>query len=280
MNIYVENWHNCHYEVIESCMILLPKKLGFDSSKSMFFLKVYPDKSFQKYITNRFPGNLQIIDTKPSITFDYEIYCTFYPNENPESQHIFNKNTYAISHRVLPHSINNPNIFFLKPLSNCDRYFIPSLLPPINKVKTKFPVFAVQGNITESRRNYKSLIPLLNKYKDRQFIIKFIGRGIMPVYLIPYMDKLVLCLNLDFINYHQSFNDVYAILPLIDDTFTHSYYTTSLTSSISYGKGYDLRFICSKKLKDIYMLDNSITYSNQDEMNDAFGQALDMFESV
>jgi hypothetical protein len=280
MNIYIENWHNYHYEVIESCMILIPKKLGLEVNDFNFFLKVYTDESFNKYITNKYPDNVSLIYTKPTINFDYEIYCTFYPNENQDSEYVFAKNQHVVSHRVLPHIIHNPHIFFLSPLCNCDRYFIPTILPPIAKIKTKFPVFAVQGNITEARRNYKSLIPIFQTYKHRQFIIKFIGRGSMPVYLIPFMDKIVTCLNLNFIEYHEKFNDVYAILPLIDDTFNHSYYTTSLTSSISYGKGYDLRFICSKMLKDIYMLDNAITYSNQDEMVEAFGQALDMFESV
>lgn len=34
--------------------------------------------------------------------------------------------------------------------------------------------------------------------------------------------------NLNFIEYHKAFEDVYVILALIDDTFKHNYFTTKL----------------------------------------------------
>lgn len=280
MNIYIDNNYNFHYEVIESCMTFIPKKLGINLNDIKFFLQIYSNENFNQYITKKYQNSIEVVNTKPDINFDYEIYCTFYPNTNPESEHVFAKNQYVVSHRVLPHITNNPHIFFLTPLCKSEQYFIPTQLPNILKIKTKLPIFAIQGNITEDRRNYKSLIPIFQAYKHRQFVVKFIGRGFMPIYLMPYMDKIAMCLNLSFTEYHEQFNDVYAILPLIDDSFKHSYYTTTLTSSISYGKSYNLRFICSKNLKDIYSLDDAISYSSQEEMIEAFGKALDEFQPV
>jgi hypothetical protein len=274
MNIYVDNNAHFHYEVIESCFTILLDKLGLSKDRQIY-LKIVFDHEFKSYITSKYPSII-FVSSKPDIEFKYEIYCTFYP-DSPNNIYNFKSNQIFISHRYKPQIHDISNIYFLTALCNSDRYIIPSMLPSITKIKTSIPIFAVQGNITEARRNYRSLIPIFNEFKDIPFYIKFIGRGYLPHYLHEFKDKIIVENDLPFLKYHNAFYNVYNLLTLIDDTFKHTYYTENLTSSISYGIAYDIPFICSTKLKEIYSLTKCLSYSSQAEFNSVFKQALDMF---
>jgi hypothetical protein len=148
------------------------------------------------------------------------------------------------------------------------------MLPKIDNKKTKTPIFAIQGNIDDKRRNYKSLIGIFEKYRNRDFKIKLIGKGEIPPYLLPYKNKIILEANHSFENYHKCFEDVYVLLALIDDTFEHSYFDNQLTSSISYSIGYDIPLLCHKTLNNIYKLKNAIEYENQSEFERHFGNLI------
>ena len=187
------------------------------------------------------------------------------------------KNVFYISHDAIKDLALYKNVYFLTPLAKSPKYILPCILPSITKIKSTIPIFIIQGNIEEKRRNYKSLIPIFEKYKNNDFIIKIVGRGKLPNYLKPYIKKIVIKSNLDFINFHKQFSDVFCILPLIDDSFKHKYFTSKYTSTISYGLAYNLTFLCHSKLKKIYPIKKYKTYSNQDEMTEQFGVLLNNF---
>lgn len=274
MNIYVENSVWWHTEIIESLFTILLAKFGIDTSNMTVYLKIEPNDELQSYLTNKY-SNIILVKAKPELLFAYEIYATFYP-EDIDS--VSKKSTCIyISHRVDEVLTDISNVYYLTPLCGNNKYIIPSMLPEITRIKTAMPIFVVQGNITEGRRNYRSLLPIFEAYKDVPFKIKFIGRGQLPHYLYPYANKIVLKRDLPFLQYHHAFADAFGILTLIDDTFNHGYYESQLTSSISYGIGYNLLFIASNRLKDIYGLEKCIPYSSQAEMVSGFKKAIDMF---
>lgn len=282
INIKIINAHTYHYEIIESIMtVFLTDILKIHPyRKKQIFLYIKENASFINYIHKRFLKNPYYkLLINPPFTFKPKIRVTININlykENEKSirtQH----NMFYISHDAVPELVKYRNVFFLTPLAKTRRYLLPLILPPINKIKSQIPIFIIQGKIEEKRRDYRSLIPIFEKYKDRQFQIKIVGKGRLPTYLKPYEDKIILKNNLNFIDYHKEFNDVFCILPLIDDYFEHKYFKNKYSSSISYGLGYNLMFLCHTKLKKIYPLKKSKTYSTQEEMTTQFGVLLDEF---
>ena len=68
-------------------------------------------------------------------------------------------------------------------------------------------------------------------------------------------------------------------MPLIIRKTHYDYYYRKLTSSISYGIGYKLKFFIDKNLNDIYNLDKNDTYIFNDltDVVDAFEKSLEDF---
>lgn len=142
------------------------------------------------------------------------------------------------------------------------------------KIKTNIPIFVIQGSI-EHRRNSKLLVNILSNNYDYNFIIKIICKSEkIPDCLSIYKDKIQLKSNLDFIDFHTEFLDCYCILPLISKNTHNQYYTTKLTSSINYAKGYDLKCLIDKDLQDIYKLKNSYVHNNENDIVSVFNKAL------
>lgn len=93
--------------------------------------------------------------------------------------------------------------------------------------------------------------------------------------LLPFASRINFCANLEFIQYHLAFANVDVLCPLVDDTFKHDYFTDKLTSSVSYGMGYNLYFVCHEKLQSIYGLKNCFVYTDPTtDMMDAFERAF------
>ena len=303
--ILITNLYPGHLEVIESIIIkFLPNICNIKHCNidiELFDYSKIEDKSkkpddFIIYLKNKYKN---VSFQKRNIEYDYIIDNTaigsksptqilkgnaithtkdFLKGNYPKNKNIIisdSKKHYYISHRIEKKFFKDiPNIYYLTPLCKSKKYFIPSILPEINKKTTKKLICAIQGNLLIKSRNFKSLIPLLDTYDN--FYIKLIGRGCIPDCLKKYTKRIIMSNNLEWNDYHKSFEDVYCILPLIDDTFTHNYFTTSLTSSISYAEGYNLKCFYYKKLHDIYKIENSIVYDS-DNMVEQFQKVIDSF---
>ena len=105
------------------------------------------------------------------------------------------------------------------------------------------------------------------------------GRGKIPNELKKYNDKLIFKRYYRFVDFHKEFLDTFCILPLIDDSFQHNYFNNTLTSSISYGLGYNLLFLCHTKLKNIYKLKKCINYDLNNSICKQFYNCLLYFKN-
>lgn len=278
LKILIINKVNYHYEILESLFTIFLKKI-FPSklfNEYEIYMFIYKNTEYENYILSKYKNIIFLKDTK-NLKFDIEIYATTYPKHIKDIKNDSYK--YYISHRVDKELSEFKNVFFLTPLCLSDKYIIPTTLPEIIKKETKIPIFCIQGNIDEKRRNFKSLIPIFENFKNRTFRIKIIGKGDLPSYLLKYKNKIILENNHDFLKYHECFDDVYILMTLIDDTFEHNYFTNQLTSSVTYGISYNIPLLIFSKLNDIYKdeLKNSIVYNNQNEMNLQFKNLLNKF---
>ena len=164
-------------------------------------------------------------------------------------------------------------MFFLTPLAN--NYIIADKLPYCEyKKKINIPIYVIQGNITSSRRYYKLLEKILDENYNYNFEIKLLGKGNLPEELKKYSDKIILLNNLNFVDYHREFLDVYCILPLITKKTHPQYYDYKLTSTINYCIGYNLKCIIDKDLQKIYNLNNVEIFNNENDIVNTFKKTL------
>ena len=199
--------------------------------------------------------------------------CTIY--ENTYTNFDPNSNIKYISHRVTPKFQNNPNVFYLTCLSP-KNVFTADILPYTTIRSTK-PVYIIQGNLQTSRRNYHLLTKILDGKYKYDFEIRMVGRGTLPQILDKYKSRINLQNNLNFVDYHKQFLDGYCILPLITKKTHPQYYSTTLTSSINYIKGYNLKSIIDKDLQNIYQLKNTYIFDNIEDVQSIFAKSLEDF---
>lgn len=271
-NVFINNVWTCHFEIIESIFtIFIPKILPHAIYRVYIRLKRPGNEDFQTYITEKY-DHCSFVEEKPTdITFDAEIEATFYERMLPVQPDV-----YYIAHEVTDKLLAHDKIYFLTPLCGAPaRWFLPTILPAVTRIRSHRIVLLIQGNLTPKRRNYRSLIPMLETVHE--ISIKIMGwGGNLPACLLPYADRIDFKPNLPFRAYHEQLADVDYILPLIDDSFEHSYFRNKLTSSISYGRAYGLGFICHPRLKEIYDLpDPCYTYTDPQGLAWAASQAVE-----
>lgn len=269
MIIYIENNYHAHYEIIESvlhhipfiCKTILPKD-------TQIFLKIQPEVSFIDYITHKYL-NVKIVDdfSKPQ-EFDFYINCTF--NQLIDKSVDFDMVTldpqkhFYIAHVIYPYLRKKKNVYFLTPISLVPRNFSCTYLPFVDrpKMKTDIPIFVVGGIINHYSRNYHMLKLLLDTPTKYPYKIKLLGKS--PNHSVPfgpeYNDRLIYCLNYNFIQYHQEFLDVYCMLPCINPETNPDYYTKKISSTINYIKGYQLKSIVDDQLQSIHQLEKAYVY--------------------
>ncbi|ADO67295.1 hypothetical protein crov262 [Cafeteria roenbergensis virus] len=257
-----------HYEIIETLIVKYQEII----KNKVDIIKVHcKDNKLKQYLKQKYPKVL-FVNSK---VFDYYINATFYPTELKNIINLDKSKYFYISHRVDSKCLEHSNIFYLTPLSK-KNYLSFDILPfKENKKLASIPIYAVQGNLNYGRRNYNLLIKILEETFDKNFKIKLIGRGELPKELLPYKNKIILKNNLNFIDFHKEFLDVYGILPLISKKTHPQYYTNQLTSTINYAKAYNLKAIIDKDLQDIYQLENAEVYTGDIVM--AFKKSLDNF---
>lgn len=270
--LLIGNFHNFHYEIIETAIVKYYDILEIKEDPSIIiYLHINNNLSFKQYISDKYPkiniGNIK--------KYDYFINCTIYDayynklNKCPTYKYI--------SHEVTDRLRLHPNVYFLTDLSK-SRFISADILPYSEYKKiSSIPIYVIQGNLNQGRRNLKLLIKLFQSTYIYKFIIKLIGRGSLPKELEEYKDKIVLKNNLDFIDYHKEFVDAYCILPLISKKTHSQYYTMKLTSSINYAKGYKLKCLIDKDLQDIYNLQDTEVYNDINDISVAFNKTLEEF---
>lgn len=282
VNIVIINLTYGHLEIMESIIHKYKEIIGQhipSSNISLFLvLKDDIDISFKSYIKSKYP---RILFYRPK-DIDYIINVNFYPKpKNLEGlSKLDPKRNFFISHRVFEEREHYPNIFFLTPLA-LKNVISANILPFSNqeKITTDIPIYAIQGHFSIIRRDYNLLKIILKSKFDYQYKIKLIGRGEIPKMAIANPDKFIVCQNKDFYDFHQEFNDCYAIFTLLSRKRNKKYYKSSLTSTINYAEAYNLKCIIDKELQDIYKLSNAQVYHKPRDIVHAFERTLKYFYS-
>ena len=273
--LLIQNYgHNYHYEIIESVIVKYFIILNIDKTIPIdIYLHISHNDSFQKYIQQKYPH----VKFKNIKKFDYYIHCTVYDRDFKNLD--VNPNKKYISHEITERLHRHPNVVFLPPLAK-KNFFYANVLPfSEKKKKTKIPIYIIQGNLNQNRRDWSLLTKILDKTYKYKFFIKLIGRGRGPPALRKYKDKIILKNNLNFIDFHKEFLDGYCILPLSSKHFGRCpfYYTTKLTSTINYALGYKLKCLIDRDLQDIYNLKDVEIFNDMNDITIAFEKTLETF---
>ena len=253
MKILIENLVNFHYEIIETIINKYDILLNIVKKKNdIIILNIIKNDSFISYILSKYK-NIKLCTINDS-DYDYFINCTIYEKNLNE---IIKDNKYIyIAHEITENLKKHENVYFLTPLCNTNKFFYADILPYSEQKKiNQVPIFIIQGNLTDKRRNYNLLDKILDYQNELKFYIKIIGKGSIDSKYKKYT-KLIIKENLNFQDYHKEFLDAYCIIPLITKQSHSQYYKNKLTSSINYGKAYNLKFLIDKNLQDIYNLSN------------------------
>lgn len=321
--IYFDNFdYEYHFEISFAFLFYFDRK---HQHKVKFYFHPNFINKVRKEILSRFPFFEERIRIKIPDRYDLRLILTVYQRKDMKSIETLKnrKDTLMIAHEYHPDFNEFQNIIYLTPIiyhlnpKPKNKFLFPSEFPyPETKPNfQKPPIFLIQGNIQSKRRNYRSLIPVLEHYSITnsqpntsvkptiQFKIMILGRGNLPEYLQPYQNQIILKPNLNDHEYHQAIQEATFILPLVDHTYQHKYFKKKLTSSMTYGIGFGLRFVIFDKLAQAYQINNQYLYystittnpnqtpntnqnttnPNQDRMNNvnllpAFQEALKDFQ--
>ena len=146
-------------------------------------------------------------------------------------------------------------------------------------MSTDIPIYVIQGNFSEIRRDYNLLKIILKNNFKYDYRIKLVGRGNIPKVALSFPKKFIICQNKNFIDFHQQFHDCYCIMTLITRKRNKKYYKSTLTSTINYARGYNLKCLIDRQLQDIYHLPNAQVYNKPRDIVHAFERTLQYFYS-
>ena len=266
--LYIDNNISAHYEIIESIIVKYKCIIG-NMNIQTICLKFKPNLEFKDYIMKKYPN---VKFGKP-MRYHYYIGVTLYPEEYITISKKDRTTHFYISHRVDDVFNGAKNIFYLSPLSTYN-VFQADVLPfskEKNQKQNAIPIYIVQGDI--QKRNLRLLEKILETEYPHDYRIKIVGKGTVPPQFEKY-DKLILCKNYGWEQYHKEFLDCYCIIPLIlKDTHIH-YYTHTLTSTINYARGYELKCLIDADLQNIYNLKDVELFNDETDICKAFEQTL------
>jgi len=287
MIIVIDNLnYGFHFEIIESIIQKYDFILKIQNNPiNKIYLENIESPEYIKYINKIYPS----IKINQNIDiYDYKIFSTFYYKELDKYITQINKSSkyFFICHEVNDNLKKYKNVFYLTPLCNTNNFIYADILPKINQNiyqksnENNIPIYIIQGRIGTLRRNPKLLYNILSQSYNYNYKIKIIGRGDLPKILEPFKDKIIFKKDLDFEDYHDEFNDVYCILPLITKKTHPQYYKDKLTSSISYAKAYKCKCLIDKDLQEIYQLNNVEVFNDENDITNAFMKTLkDFYDS-
>ena len=273
--LFINNCSNeSHFEIIES-IILKYKQIFKITHDCQIYLNV-KDNIYKTYIKKKYNH----IILKKINNYDYFIECTFYPKDINKNYKNLSNHVY-ICHEFNNETLNKNNIFYLTPLSN-KNYISTNILPYSNiKIKPNYPIYVIQGSLIPLRRDINLLLKILNDESlcNLNFKIKILGKNISSLIMNhKNKHKLIIKKNLNFIDYHKQFSDVYCIMTLISKSQNPQYYKNKLTSSINYALGYNLKCLIDINLYKIYKLENSYIYNNDNDFLDIFKKSIFNFQ--
>ena len=292
----------CHLEVIESAIYyrdIITKQKKLDSDRIILRLRVFQDE-YPDYIKSIIPGieiqyhdpeldpdasEAEIIDKKKKQKYfgayykglcdtfqgkpneiDYQIHITSNEWNLPKAQH--QRGQYYICHQVSEITKQYENVYHLTPINGTNRYFIADQLPYVDKINPcqGAPIYLALGKL--GWRDMDTLVNILECPLD--FKVKVLTRDPMPSFLKKYNDKLIYKNIPKFLGFHREILDCSGILTLTKNepgNLSKKYYTNTLTSSISYGIAYGLKFIIDEDLYRIYSkhINNAETYTAGDK---------------
>lgn len=242
------------------------------------------NQDINKIIQNPTPGEIRIFLTIPGCEFN-----------KPE---IFNwPNTYYILHNYKAKILTPSNVFYLAPHCQAklpNNYFIPDILPFSIK-SVSYPDRPQQVPITDGawiliqgrlNRRVPALIKLIMKYIIATTSIQS-QPSINLVILTKSNDVILqspsnvhIKTNTNFWDFHQWSAKCNIIATLVSPQTHNSYYNSKLTSSISYGIAYKMRFLIDTDLYNIYspLLSNNIINNSPREPQD-FGNNCFTYKS-
>jgi len=247
---------------------------------------------FSDIIINEITTTETKTETKPSKPYfeqtgenDLQIVLTIPGDELADLSIFARENTYYILHNYVPWPIagrHPSNIFYLAPHCKAEtlNYFIPDILPfspksvsagfqPLvptdsnNDANGESNAILVQGSM--HRRDPRLLIELarsvINNSQTNKLIILTRSTNIR----LPRHPRIRIVHKADFWDFHQTAAQCNIIATLVSLATHPKYYNSKLTSSISYGLGYNMRFLIDSKLACIYGLDSptNIIYDNK-----------------
>ena len=299
----------CHLEVIESVIYyrdIITKQKKLDSDRIILRLRVFQDeyadyiksiipnieiqyhdaeldpdgseaeiidkKKKEKYFSAPYKGSCDILQGKPN-EIDYQIHITANQWDLEKAQH--QRGQYYICHQVSEITKQYENVYHLTPINGTNRYFIHDQLPYVDKINPcqGAPIYLALGAL--SWRDMDTLVNILECPLD--FKVKVLTRDPMPPCLKKYNDKLIYKNIPQFLEFHREILDCSGILTLTKNEQgnpSQRYYTNTLTSSITYGVAYDLKFIIDEDLYRIYSkhINNADTYTAGDK--ESLNQAI------
>lgn len=310
-----------HYEIIESCIIKIHEIFDYEifnrnKVNIEFVIQYYSESSFEMYLLEKYKDKIDItfigIESKflyinlpiNDIKYDYVLYITtslYYLKElmkKVKNKSRFICHDFSICHDYVQDFFTDfnscdeslemykKNVIFLTPIAKNFKNLVCDTLPfTENKKKNQLPIYVIQGNLDERRRDFELIKKLLDKcdlsINNLPFKIKLVGRGSLPCILnkVEYEKYLICKSDLNFIDYHKEFLDAYCILTLISKEMYPQYYEKRLTSSINYGRAYKLYFLMDEELNDIYKEEKAFTYNSKsfDSFYGKFQDSLNNF---
>ena len=270
--LFIRNTVRHHCEVIES--VIVKYKNIIKNKVDEIYLGLIPNllwnSQFKDYIKNKYP-NVKLSVPK---NYDYFIEVTTKKNKIITES----KNYFYIIHELRPNIDTFSNVFGLSPLF---RNYIYADLLPLNeniKMNKDYPIYLIQGNKDPKRRNFLLLDKILENIYDFKFKIRWAGSGELDKKYDLFKKKgLLEETRGNFLDYHQNFLDGYCIIPLTLKKTQPQYYSSKLTSTINYAKGYNLKCLIDKDLQDIYKLSNVEIFNDENDIVDRFRKTLEDF---
>ena len=217
---------------------------------------------------------------------DLQIVLTIPGDELADLSIFTRENTYYILHNYIPWPITGvhpDNVFYLPPHCKTEtlNYFIPDILPFSSKSVSADCQTLVHTDSTGDDANSESIVILVQgsiHRRDPRLLIE-LARSVItntrPDKLIiltrstnirlPRHPRIRIIHKADFWDFHQAAAQCNIIATLVSLASHPKYYKSKLTSSISYGLGYNMRFLIDSKLAGIYGLDSpsNIIYDNK-----------------
>ena len=285
MILLIINNKQYHYEIIESVIVYFHKILNTQQLNvpPTIYLEIIHNPSFVSYIKNKYPHIL--INKGIFFRYDYLINCSVYTEDYEVVRSHSASNKHYICHDLSKHMKSLKNVHFLTPIQN-NKYFYADVLPFYKdpKIKTELPIYIIQGELSNSRRDFSLLKNILSKNYKYEFKFLLIGKGPPCLELLTiyeqYPNKIDIKCDMNFIDYHKEFLSCYCIFPCISKESNPVYYTNKLTSSINYARAYNLHILLDSSLQSIYNCKHAFVYQSTDKLTDHFKKTLKTFYHV